>query len=57
MNTDYKIIRRFKINETKMIIIRLKNGTHIMSEKEWGRVYKCLYPKKIKANKAKHKIA
>lgn len=55
MDIDYQIVGKFKTNNIKMIIVKMKCGTHVMSDEEWKRLRKYLYPKKN--NKTKRKIA
>lgn len=58
MNTNYKILGKFKAYGIIMVIVKLPCGTHVMSENEWNRICNSLYyPRKHKNNVRRHKIA
>ena len=49
MSNDYKVIRKFKLQDKIFLVIRLKSGAaHIMEEYEWRKIYGRLHPERWK---------
>lgn len=46
-----KIISKFQCNNSKMVVVRLKNCAHVMTVEEWQKVYGKLHPERWKDGK------
>ncbi len=50
MNKGYKVISEFCCCEKQMVIVRIGNTAHVMSQEEWHKVYKRNHQEKWKTN-------
>lgn len=48
MTSYYKVISEFYCTGNKMIIVKVNNNIHVMSEKDWKHVYGKLNPNRWK---------
>ena len=39
MNDEYKVISEFYCNGKQMVIVRIGNAAHVMSQEEWHKIY------------------
>lgn len=39
MNDEYKVIKEFECHGKQMVIVRIGNAAHVMSQEEWHKVY------------------
>lgn len=38
-NKEYELISKFKCNGKSMVIVRIGNAAHVMSQDEWRKIY------------------
>lgn len=46
----YRVIRKFKCCEEIMVVVKMENATHVMTESEWKWIYGILHPERWKDN-------
>lgn len=39
MNDEYEVIKEFECHGKPMVIVRIGNAAHVMSQEEWRKVY------------------